>query len=145
MQCGREQPDDNKHWTYHYNAYLQYHATKELRFDLDALYLAQETVVATDSNRDKGFGAYLLADYAIDPKWGAYGRYAFVGDRSADGAFTGAKQSIHQATAGLRYRMSDDLRLRLEYQLDGHKPTGLTDSYSQAVALEVNYRFPIGI
>ena len=141
LEAGREQPNDNKHWTYVSNAYVRLYPASKVRVDLDGLYTQQETAAVPGATKGRGFAAFILTDYAFAAKMGAYGRYVFTADRSENGAFTGATQSIHQATAGWRYQFKDSLRLRLEYQLDLHKPRGGPDSYSHAAALEVNYRF----
>lgn len=140
FNAGPEQPNDDHHWTFLGDAYVRFHITKKWQVDVEGLYVQTNTAVVGAKN-NKGFSGYLLNDLAFGNACGIYGRYGFARDVNASGVFTGAKQDIHQGTVGFRYQITDEARVRLEYETDWHLPAGSTASLSHAAALEVSYVF----
>lgn len=140
FNAGPEQPNDNRHWTFLGDVFVRLHLTRRLRMDVEGLYAQTNTTVAGAKN-NKAFAGYILGDLQLGNNWGFYGRYGFARDVNAVGVFTGAKQDIHQNTLGFRYQLTENARMRLEYETDWHLPAGDATSLSHAVAMEVNYLF----
>ncbi|HBF13970.1 MAG TPA: hypothetical protein DDW49_11390 [Deltaproteobacteria bacterium] len=138
FDAGPERPNDNQHWQYIADSYLRWPLTSHIRLDLEVLYSQINTAISGRKN-SKAFGGYFLIHGDLSPLWSLYSRYGFFNDLNSAGEFTGTQQKIHQGTAGLGFQITDEVRTRLEYQVDLHQPSGGLDSFSHAVAFELIY------
>jgi hypothetical protein len=96
------------------DSYLTWQATPKLTFAIEGDYVIQRLYTNSSPQHTDGGAAY--ARYQFTPRIALAGRTEYLSDRG--GLFTGATQSLKEATVTLEQKIADGFLLRQEWRRD---------------------------